>query len=399
MFKLIHKNRKGFSLVELLVVVAVLGIGLALVGNLLFQMTNFNNMATYRYEIQNAVKMAYTKFETKSDTIIKAYQADVLYDSVIAAGILVTNADPNNFQYEWIGDGKNTAPLVLPSDVDEDFTYIFSTPAKYKETDQNIGYMLFIRENGANRNELYLNPEGMGTVPVEIQFAIATNAPEATSRHENDYKEEENPKKYIGHSVKIAIKSGKNDVTNYCVDTSYTLENIMQNNKSINYYNGELVREDHWGNDGKTGPAGWINGNVIDGFPTDEQKKFTYIDNNGSTQTGTLDTITKSGNIMRFISPESYFADEATSANASVSKASCLTSFVINGSEMADRVLDNLRLFRDNVLRGTEFGDWFIHQYYYVWSPFLIEHTAFLKPVYQAILIPVSYVCEFIAKL
>ena len=103
---------------------------------------------------------------------------------------------------------------------------------------------------------------------------------------------------------------------------------------------------------------------------------------------------------MRFISPEAYFSEDGTSTSLEGhALASCLAYFVMNGTDMGDRVLDNLRLFRDNVLRGTEFGDWFIHQYYYVWSPFLIENTAFLKPVYQAIFTPISYICEFIAKL
>ena len=399
MFKLIHKNRKGFTIVEMLATVVVLGIVMAMAGTLLYQLTNFNNMATYRYEIQNAVKMAYTKFETHSDAIVRAYQSDVLYDPVIAKGIKVTNADPDNFQYEWLGTDGNSAPLILPEGdtVDGDYTYIFSTPAQ-DANGNDMGSLLFIRQNGSNTNELYLNPEGMGTVPVEIQFSIATNNPKATDRHIDDYKDEENPTKYISHSVKVVIKSGKDEVTNYAVDTSYTLENIMQNNKTINFKGGKLVTEDAWGIDGETGPAGWVKGQLT-GYPTTSEGSFTYTDENGAEKIVTYNTITKNGNIMRFISPEAYCADDETSGSPGVLDASCLTFFAMNGSKMAERVLDNLRLFRDNVLRGTEFGDWFIHQYYYVWSPFLIEHTAFLKPVYQAILIPVSYVCEFLAKL
>ena len=66
---------------------------------------------------------------------------------------------------------------------------------------------------------------------------------------------------------------------------------------------------------------------------------------------------------------------------------------------MGERVLDNLRNFRDNVLRGTEIGDWFINFYYYELSPFMIEKTAFLRPVYKALIEPLSYVCDYIANL
>ena len=65
----------------------------------------------------------------------------------------------------------------------------------------------------------------------------------------------------------------------------------------------------------------------------------------------------------------------------------------------ADGYLNNLRDFRDNVLRGTEFGDWFISFYYNDLSPFLIEKTAFLKPVYKVVLTHVSYICGIIANM
>lgn len=400
MFKLIHKNRNGFSLVEALVTLVVLGMVLAMGGTLLYQLTNFTSMSTYRYEIQSAVKMAYTKFETHSDSIVQAYQADVLYDPVIAEGIEVTNADPSNFQYRWLGADGNATSLILPEGdtIDGSYTYIFSTPA-YDVNGNDMGSLLFIRKHTSSTNELYLNPEGMGTVPVEILFSISTNVPKAEDRYKGDYISPENPTKYIGHSVNVVIKSGKDEVTDYAVDTSYTLENIMQNNKTINYQGATLVADSTWGVDGETGPAGWVNGQLT-GYPTNSQGSFEYVDENGVKQNKVYNTISKNGNIMRFISPEAYFSEDGTSTSLEGhALASCLAYFVMNGTDMGDRVLDNLRLFRDNVLRGTEFGDWFIHQYYYVWSPFLIENTAFLKPVYQAIFTPISYICEFIAKL
>ena len=397
MFKLLHKNRKGFTIVEMLVTLVVLGMVLGMAGNLLYQLTNFNNMATYRYEIQNAVKMAYTKFDTNRNSIVQAYQADVLYDPVIAGGIKFNTEDISGRALE-AGENKDfiwnngTPKSMLADENNGYFTYIFSTPAT--DVDGNdLGMLLFIRHYNTNTYELYLDPEGMGTLPVEIRFAIGTNVP--PTRSEDDYKKEETPTKYVSHSIAVTIKSGRDEVTNYAVDTAYTLENIKQNGKSINYTSSKLVNEPvSWNDGGKTGPAGWVH-NSITNFPTSTALNFSSTDYASKE----IDRLKSYGNIMRFISPEAYFSDDDVSGNPGTLTASCLTYFAMNGSKMAERVLDNLRLFRDNVLCGTEFGDWFIHQYYYVWSPFLIEHTAFLKPVYQAILIPVSYVCEFIAKL
>lgn len=409
MFKLVHKNRKGFTMVELLVTLVVLGIVIGMAGNLLYQLTNFNNMATYRYEIQNAVKTAYNKFESKSNSIIQAYQADVLYDPAFiydeatkTGGITFTVDDISGTaltpgtDFTWNG----VEPTVFNTDTSGDlYTYIFSVSA-FNKDGSDLGMLLFIRNYNEETYELYLDPEGMGTLPVEIRFSIGTNVP--PSRTEDDYEKEEKPTSYVSHSVGITIKSGRDDITEYAVDTAYTLENIMQNGKNISFAGSKLVSEDAWGTDGKVGPAGWVYGSknsdnvAISNFPSDSALNFTGTEG----ATAETERLVKDGNIMRFVSPEAYHSgNETDSQTDNFEMASCFTGWVMNGEEMAERVLDNLRDFRDEVLRGTEIGDWIIHEYYYTWSPFLIENTEFLKPVYRAVLVPVSYVCEFIANL
>lgn len=414
MFKLVHKNRKGFTMVELLVTLVVLGIVIGMAGNLLYQLTNFNNMANYRYEIQTAVRTAYNKFESKSNSIIQSYQADVLYDPNIASGITFTVEDISGValkageHFNW---NSGSEPLAFSADSgDSLYTYIFSTPATSKDGN-NLGMLLFIRNYNTETYELYLDPEGLGTLPVEIRFSIGTNVPPV--RSENDYDKKETPTSYVSHSIGVIIKSGRDDVTEYAVDSAYTLENIMQNNKTINFVGSKLVYESAWGEDGKVGPAGWVYGSKYD--VTDEDNNVTTVTVSNFPETSALnfadngnqdivkaetDRLTEYGNIMRFISPEAYQSGNATDSQTdNIEMASCFTGWAMRGDEMAERVLDNLRDFRDEVLRGTEIGDWIIHEYYYTWSPFLIENTAFLKPVYQAVLVPVSYVCEFIANL
>lgn len=398
MFKLVHKNRKGFTMVELLVTLVVLGIVIGMAGNLLYQLTNFNNMANYRYEIQTAVRTAYAKFESASDSIIRSYQADVLYDPNIASGITFTVEDISGValkageHFNW---NSGSEPLAFSADSgDSLYTYIFSTPATSKDG-SNLGMLLFIRNYNSNTYELYLDPEGMGTLPVEILFSIGTNVP--PSRSKDDYQKQETPTTYVSHSIGVIIKSGRDDVTNYEVDSAYTLENIMQNNKSVNLSGSKLVQENVWGADGNTGPAGWVNGDSISKFPEASALNFAGTDS----QDEEIARLTKYGNIMRFISPEAYYSGQETDSQTDQfgEMATCFTGWAMRGDKMAERVLDNLRHFRDNVLRGTEFGDWFIHQYYYVWSPFLIEKTTFLRPVYQVVLVPISYICDFIAEL
>ena len=115
----------------------------------------------------------------------------------------------------------------------------------------------------------------------------------------------------------------------------------------------------------------------------------------------TLDTVTKSGNVMRFISETAFHSkgdiDELTSAS---NMASCLTSFAFSdSSKLSSHALGALRDFRDNVLKGTTVGDWIIDNYYNEWSPFLVQKMGYLKPVYKVILTPVAYVCGLIANI
>ena len=79
MFKLIHKNRKGLSLVELLVTLVVLGLVIPLAGNILYNLINFNNVVIDRWDVQAAVKLVCGDFENNKDGLINAHQLDLLY--------------------------------------------------------------------------------------------------------------------------------------------------------------------------------------------------------------------------------------------------------------------------------------------------------------------------------
>ena len=67
MFELIHKNRKGFSLVELIVCLVVLGLVIPLAGNILYNMINFNNTVIDRWDVQAAVKLVCNDLENNKD--------------------------------------------------------------------------------------------------------------------------------------------------------------------------------------------------------------------------------------------------------------------------------------------------------------------------------------------
>lgn len=415
MFKLMHKNRKGLSLVELIVTIVVLGLVMGLAGMILYQITNSYNHSAERWQVQNAVRLASSKFENNSNLIINSKQVDIFYDPGVAEGI---NYNRETGVWSWRG----TTPVILPDATTEpqgdDYTYMYSTPAYDGEV--FIGHLLFIRNDSTHaqtNSVLFLNSEGFGDVPVQVEFSIGTNYLEGETpvqgedESDEDYADRlaeaaaneldnKNNRAYQSNSTHVYFKSGNTDVIAYETDTIYVSENLASN-KTVGMENGQLIYDASWfsgeGASAVAYPCGWCefksdNSNIA-GYPTD---LFVNNDDNNYTD----EQIQQKGNILRFLSPLSDKSFEKGSGSATQEKPTCLNQWLFDDmSAFSETVLDNLRNFRDEVLRGTEFGDWFIHQYYYVWSPFLIDNTAFLKPVYKAIMVPVSYVCDFIASL
>lgn len=401
MFKLIHNNKKGFSLVELLITIVILGFVCALTGQLSFQIWRLYNETETRWEVQNAVSLATRKFETNRDSIVNAYEADLLYDPVIEEGITVKS----NTDFEW---KSSRAPYIVPSEgdanhkvdgsYDDPYTYIFSAPA-FDENGNKLGRYLFIRNFGEAKSQLFLDAEGMGDVPVEIKFRIAQNLEKSAELY---------GKEYLKNTIEIEMKSGLPEISDYGVVTQYSLANVEMRKDDINKRNNAYVCDLAWLNADRSralaGPAGYTDPDVLN-FPknpdeTDPNVYGVYKLSDKKYKEAVLTTLEKEGNVMRFISPEAYktIAD-ADNMTSGANMASCLTTYAFSDpSKLSSHVLGSLRDFRDNVLEGNVIGEWVIDEYYNTVSPFLIENAPELKPIYRAVLIPVSFVCGIVAN-
>ncbi len=426
MFELFYKNKKGLSLIELIVTIVILGLVMVIAGSVLYQFTNNHNNATERWQVQNAVRLACSKFENNANYIINSKQIDIFKDKALDAGIIY---DSDTGKWLW-----QSTPTIITSDAD-DYTYIFSVKA-YEAPDNwngistvtdtstltELGYYLFIKydkeimekatgtELGTNSNYpacvLFLNNEGFGEVPVQVEFSVGTNylPPVTTTTTQSGETITETTtsavaKTYMSNSVNIDFKSGNTKIINYNTSTNYVSENLASS-KSVGMENGRLIYDNSWknGDTMKAYPCGWVDTSVS-GYPAGEALKVYDPNNAGSVIYTYGGEINDTGNVLRFLSPLSDKSFEDGSGSSVTTLPNCLSEWTFSSTINSEVYLDNLRNFRDEVLRGTEFGDWFIEQYYYVWSPFLIEHTAFLKPVYKAVMIPISYICEFIADL
>ena len=392
MFKLVYKNKKGVTLIELIVALAIVGLVLALSSTIFNLFTSTHEMGTRRWQVQNAVRLASSKFETETDLITNSKMLDVFYDETVANGILY---DESTNTFTW-KDGKT--PYVIPNEgsKDEDFSYIFSTPA-YDKNDPThyLGYFLYIKDFGQTTSKLFLDNEGFGSIPVQVELSISTD--------ELDL--ETGDPSYQGNGVNIVMKSGDESITSYEVETTYVLENFSAS-KVINHENGELILKEEWVVEGsaKAYPCGWSDATVnggnkeMHGYPKTATK---YGENNNKTYNFTNAELQNKGNVLRFLSPLSDMKVEDGEGQGTTSnKASCIQSWLFSdGTATSERVLDNFRNFRDNVLRGTEKGDWFIDFYYNDLSPFLIENIGDFRSALKFISEPLSYICNFIAQL
>ncbi len=391
MFKLIH-NRKGISLVELIVTVAIVGLVIVLSGTIFSMFANTHESAATRWQVQNAVRLASTKFETETDLIANSKMLDIFYDDTVANGILYDEAT-NTFTWK---DGKT--PYVVPNEgsKDEDFSYIFSTPAYDKnEPTRYLGHFLYIKEFGQTTSKLFLENEGFGSVPVQVEISISTDELEL----------ETGDPSYQSNGIKLVMKSGNEEITNFQVETVYVLENFSAS-KSINHDGGKLILKEEWveNNVAKAYPCGWSDATVnsgnkeMHGYP---KTNTNYGTDNSKVYNFSSEELQNKGNVLRFLSPLSDMKVEDGEGQGTTShKASCIQTWLFSdGTVASERVLDNFRNFRDNVLRGTEIGDWFIDFYYHDLSPFMIENTAFMRPVLKFVSKPLSYVCDFIAKI
>lgn len=378
---------------ELIIAVTLVGFIIPLAGQLLYDFTQVFNMASRRWEIQSAVHLACNKFEKNRDSIVNAHRADLLYDKALEQGVVY---DQETKTITW-----KQASAVMPSeglrDTNNVYTYIFSVPAYDSKTNDYLGKFLFIRDFDAERSTLFLENEGMGDVPVNISFRVATS-PDALKKNNetNEYElKEDQTNRYLTSTVEIDFTSGVEDVTNYEVITQFTLYNFS--GRSMTMEGSYPVLEQAWLN--TVYPAGWSADDDVVGRPGGA---IPYITSRNPTKYSATpfdcsEYIKGDANMMRFISERAVDSKgDITELTASVDMASCLTKLLfIDGTREGARTVGALRDFRDNVLKGTAVGDFIIDKYYNSWSPALVEvckENPTAGKVIKAVLKPVSKV-------
>ena len=343
MYNFMLKNKKGFTLVELLIVVALLGFGAVALANLFQSALRTFNKTEERYIKQEAVKQV-AEYLQHSTNIGAAIKAEIYPDaSVVPTG---TNTD-SSYAYVY----------VQKEDRDEDGVY--------------DGYYLYKLERGEKReNEICLNDE----VPLYITFNVY---------QDEDYAGAGEIKNQCGVKVNIAAVDSdfdygttedspeSNDELNariadyvfYDMDVSYHFPNMVANNDQfrVNYTSGIL----------------------------DTATKY----NSGGATNGSVNAVDFNGQVLRLSSDTSISADGAAAA-VSVSSF-CFIATAGYGEATGE--VGILCDFRDQCLKTNPLGRMFVKAYYTVSPPiadFIAEHET-LKAATRVALKPLVAVAVY----
>ena len=369
MFNFMLKHKKGFTLVELMLVVALMGFGVVALANLFQSALRTYNKTEERYIKQEMVKSV-AEFLQNSTNITAATKAEVY---------------------------PSTSVVPTVAGKDNSYAYIYAEKEDRNNDNKYDGYYLYILERGANKETgaVCLNPEtplyitfnvyqdedfiGAGEVTnqcgvkvyiaaVDNDFDFGTVNPESGEEEEPEGEqptEEEIIKAGADASVteNNALNSRIQNYIFYGMDVSYHFPNMIPNNQTfrVNRTNGVPDKAAMYTSVGKT------------------NKSITSVDENGT--------------VLRISSDSAISSEGATNALSVASFCFIATA----GYGKATGEVGILCEFRDQCLKTNPLGRMFVKAYYTVSPPiadFIAEHEP-LKAAVRVALKPLVAVSVY----
>ncbi len=361
MFKFLT-SKKGFTLVELLIVLVLLGLGVFAVGNIVRVSYRAFDKSEERFVKQEAVKTAAELLRTGSNSVAAAMSADV-FPSGDAAGA-ETNPE---------GVYRNATVVPAGNQVDESYSYLFTEPSYDDEGNIN-GYFLYIQNKGQKRKDAIL----VSDVPmyVEIDAYIDYSYDGALEKEnqgavdimiaalEDDYAYEDND----GDGK---IDPPTSDDIYYSLNVAYHFPNIVTNDTGImvNYVKKNLRSEANLYDQSS--------GNLV-------MSGSDYV---------TVKTVDDDGSVLR-VYCDSILSGDNTNTSIAVPKL-CFVATASYGYDSGEVGL--LCEFRDKCLLTNPIGSAFVDVYYAISPPiadFIAEHEG-LKAAVRLALKPLIVVAEY----
>ena len=359
MFKFLT-SKKGFTLVELLIVLVLLGLGVFAVGNIVRVSYRAFDKSEERFVKQEAVKTAAELLRTGSNSVAAAMSADVF---------------PNGDQIPESQGGPYPNATVVPAgtSVDESYSYLFTDPSYDEETGEMNGYYLYIQNKGMKRQDAILVSDVPMYVEIDAYIDYSYDgAPEMENQGavdimlaalEDDYAYEDND----GDGK---IDPPTSDDIYYSLNVAYHFPNIVTNDTGI----------------------------MVNHVKKNLRSEANLYDQNGNMVTSgsdyvTIKTVDKNGSVLR-VYCDSILSGDNTNTSIAVPKL-CFVATASYGHDSGEVGL--LCEFRDKCLLTNPLGTAFVKTYYAISPPiadFIAEHEG-LKAAVRLALKPLIVVAEY----
>lgn len=362
MLGFLTRSKKGFTMVELLIVTLLLGLGAFAVINVINVAYRSFDKSEERYIKQEAVKTVAELLRTGSNNVAAAQTADIFDDvSIVPTG---------------------TAK-------DESYSYLFFEPHEDEETGEVDGYYLYNLNKGKTRNSI----EPISDVPMYVEIrAYEAKSYEGATVYENQ----------CGVIITLAAleddfdyssgKEPKSDDIYYSLDVAYHFPNMVTNDTGItvNYVSkGTLSTANAYDDNGNTtsSPVYAVECEVMCSL------EHCGCQENHKCKDCNCDCDNKVGRVLR-VYADSILSGDNTNTSVAVPKL-CFIATASYGYDSGEVGL--LCDFRDNVLLKSELGTAFVNAYYKLSPPvadFISEHEG-LKAAVRIALKPVIVVAEY----
>ncbi len=346
MFKLLT-SKKGFTLVELMIVLVLLALGVFAIGNIVKVAYRSFDKSEERYVKQEAVKVAAELLRSGSNSVAAAQSADIFGTiEVVPAG----------------------------SAVDEAYSYLFFEPHENEETGEIDGYFLYIQNKERTRDEATLISDVPMYVSIDAYIAPSYDGgPDENqcgvlitlAALESDYE-------YVDGDGDGQIDPPKSDDIYYSLDVAYHFPNMVTGSTgtTVNYIKARQRAE----------------ANIYD-----QETGVMQKDSTGEYKT--VPTVDKNGSVLR-VYCDSIISGDNTNTSIAVPKL-CFVATASYGYDSAE--VGMLCQFRDKCLLTNPIGSAFVDAYYAISPPiadFIAEHEG-LKAAVRMALKPLIVVAEY----
>lgn len=376
MYKLLT-SKKGYTIVELLMVLALLSLGLVALGNLFSVAYRSFDKSEERYLKQEAVKDVAAVLQTGTTSVAAAKTADI-FDTVDVVPSGAQQADPS-------------------------FSYLFATESINEETGEVDGYFLYVQ----NKDKPRANAIKLSEVPiyVEIKPYVETKTKLDSNLNEVVYAQQYNAVTITLSALEddYDYSSGKaptSDEKYYSLDVAYHFPNMVVSTEysMVNHKTqSEYASADTYMQVDNNSPGG-KSGNTVYAIHCEEKNcSYDHCGCYNTSQSCDLcvfcDCPGKKGLVLR-VYCDSIISPDNTEASISVPSMCFVAtaSYGLNSGEVG-----MLCEFRDKCLLTNPIGSAFVDAYYTISPPiadFIAEHEG-LKAAVRLALKPLIVVAEY----